>query len=121
MSSVLVVDDHDGMRNTLIDILEDVGFDVESACCGDEAIDRFKHQPFGAVVMDVMMPGINGVEAFQQMKSYKEDTKAIFMSAFALDELKEQALNNGAVAFLYKPIDPTQLIDLLEQLMPKAG
>ena len=122
MSSVLVVDDHAGMRNTLIDILEEEGFEVDSACCGDEAVDRFKQHPFNAVIMDVMMPGINGVQAFQQMKHFNKDTKAIFMSAFAMEDLKDQALSDGAVAFLYKPIDPDQLINLVEQLSPeKAG
>ena len=104
------------MRNTLIDILEEEGFDVESAKDGSEAVARFKAHPFNTVIMDVMMPGKNGVEAFQEMKRLNQDTKAIFMSAFARDDLQDKAMDGGAVAFLNKPIDPSQLINLLEQI-----
>jgi CheY-like chemotaxis protein len=109
------------MRNTLIDILEEEGFDVESAKDGREAVDRFKNKPFNTVIMDVMMPEINGVEAFQEMKRLNQDTKAIFMSAFAREDLRDKVMEDGAVAFLHKPIDPCQLIDLLEQLSANGG
>ena len=78
MPSVLVVDDHPGMRNTLIDILEGEGFEVEAACDGSEAVERFRNHPHNTVIMDVMMPGINGVEAFQEMKRLNQNIKAIF-------------------------------------------
>ena len=63
--------------------------------------------------MDVRMQGINGVEAFRRMKSLSNSVKVILMSAFSVDEIKEESLEEGAVAFLPKPLDMENLIDLI--------
>ena len=118
---ILIVEDEKNLQLVLKYNLEMDGNEVVCAGDGQEGLSMVD-ETIDLVLMDVMMPGINGVQAFQQMKHFNKDAKAIFMSAFALDDLKDQAINDGAVAFLYKPIDPDQLINLLEQLSPeKAG
>ena len=112
-TSILVVDDHTAMRSTLRDILQDEGYDVQSASSGEEAVDVFEGGNFDAVLMDVRMQGINGVEAFRRMKSLSNSVKVILMSAFSVDEIKEESLEEGAVAFLPKPLDMENLIDLI--------
>ena len=59
------------------------------------------------------MQGINGVEAFRRMKSLSNSVKVILMSAFSVEEIKEESLEEGAVAFLPKPLDMENLIDLI--------
>ena len=110
-TSILVVDDHSAMRSTLRDILQDEGYEVQSASSGEEAVDVFEGGNFDAVLMDVRMQGINGVEAFRRMKSLSNSVKVILMSAFSVDEIKEESLEEGAVAFLPKPLDMENLID----------
>ena len=112
-TSILVVDDHTAMRSTLRDILQDEGYEVQSASSGEEAVDVFEGGNFDAVLMDVRMQGINGVEAFRRMKSLSNSVKVILMSAFSVDEIKEESLEEGAVAFLPKPLDMENLIDLI--------
>ena len=89
-TSILVVDDHSAMRSTLRDILQDEGYEVQSASSGEEAVDVFEGGNFDAVLMDVRMQGINGVEAFRRMKSLSNSVKVILMSAFSVDEIKEE-------------------------------
>ena len=112
-TSILIVDDHSAMRSTLRDILQDEGYEVQSASSGEEAVDVFEGGNFDAVLMDVRMQGINGVEAFRRMKSLSNSVKVILMSAFSVDEIKEESLEEGAVAFLPKPLDMENLIDLI--------
>ena len=112
-TSILIVDDHSAMRSTLRDILQDEGYEVQSASSGEEAVEVFEGGNFDAVLMDVRMQGINGVEAFRRMKSLSNSVKVILMSAFSVDEIKEESLEEGAVAFLPKPLDMENLIDLI--------
>ena len=112
-TSILVVDDHSAMRSTLRDILQDEGYEVQSASSGEEAVDVFEGGNFDAVLMDVRMQGINGVEAFRRMKTLSNSVKVILMSACSVDEIKDESLEEGAVAFLPKPLDMENLIDLI--------
>ena len=113
--STLIVDDHVGMRTTLQDILEDEGYQVSSAATGDEAIEICQTKKFDIILMDVRMPGMNGVEAFRKIKTFSKDSKIIMMSAYSIDEMKLEALREGAIAFLQKPLDISQVLKLIEE------
>lgn len=115
MLKTLIVDDHVGMRTTLQDILEDEGYQVISASSGDEAIEICQGTKFDIILMDVRMPGINGVEAFRRIKAISGDTRVIMMSAYSIDEMKLEALREGAIAFLQKPLDISQVLRLIEE------
>ena len=113
--STLIVDDHVGMRTTLQDILEDEGYHVSSASSGDEAIELCQEHKFDIILMDVRMPGINGVEAFKKIKTISKDSRVIMMSAYSIDEMKLEALKEGAIAFLEKPLDISQVLKLIAE------
>lgn len=113
--NTLIVDDHVGMRTTLQDILEDEGYQVVSASSGDEAIEICQDRKFDIILMDVKMPGTNGVEAFRKIKLISKDTRVILMSAYSIDEIKLEALCEGAIAFLQKPLDISQVLKLIEE------
>ena len=91
----LIVDDHLGMRTTLKDILEDFGYNVSSAASGEEAIKICEDIDFDVILMDVRLPGINGVEALKRIKRHSKDTRVIMMSAFSMEELKRKAIDEG--------------------------
>jgi CheY-like chemotaxis protein len=114
-TSILLVDDHSAMRSTLSDILRDEGYNVQSATSGEEAVGLFQNGQFDAVLMDVRMTGMSGVEAFRKMKNLCAGVKVILMSAFSMDELKEDSLREGVVAFLPKPLNLDNLIDLIAE------
>ena len=111
----LIVDDHLGMRTTLKDILEDYGYHVSSAASGEEAVKICEETSFDAILMDVRLPGINGVEALKKIKKQRKDARVIMMSAFSMDELKRKAIHEGALTFLQKPLNIPIVIKLIEE------
>ena len=117
---VLIVDDDENMRTTLADILEDEGFEVTAAATGEEAVRLCQEQGHKVVLMDVRMPGIDGVEAFRQIRRHQEGVRVILMSAYSIDALKEAALDEGAIAFLAKPLDLEKVIDLVDEVKDTA-
>jgi len=110
---VLIVDDEENMRRTLADILTDEGYRVSTAATGEEAIKLCSKRSHEIILMDVRMPGIDGVETFRQIRRHQEGVKVILMSAYSVDDLKAIALDEGAIAFLSKPLDLEQVINLI--------
>ena len=112
---ILVVDDEKNMRITLADILSDEGYEVDTASNSAEAVEMCASFSYDVVLMDVRMPGINGVEAFRQIRRSQEGLRVIMMSAYSLDGLKQEALEEGAIAFLSKPLEIESVIGLIEE------
>ncbi len=117
---VLIVDDEANMRTTLAEILKDEGYQVTTAATGEEAVRLCQTRDFGVVLMDVRMPGIDGVEAFRQIRRHQEGVRVILMSAYSIESLKEAALDEGAIAFLPKPLDLDRVIHLVTEAKDTA-
>jgi CheY-like chemotaxis protein len=111
--AVLVVDDEPGMRETLSDILEDAGYDVVSAGDGPTAMEALRERPCRVVVMDVRMPGPDGVAVLEEM--HAPPPQVILMTAYALDERLRRAVDGGAFAVIHKPFPAPYLLTLVEQ------
>jgi CheY-like chemotaxis protein len=109
---VLVVDDEPGMRETLVDILEGVGYEVSEASDGEVAVSQVKSRPVDVVVMDVQMPNCDGVEALRAMKS--PPPAVIMMTAYAIEERLRAAVDANAFAILHKPFSVVRLLSLIE-------
>jgi len=119
LTRVLVVDDERNMRTTLRDILEDQGFHVSTAASGERAVKMCERNGYDVVLMDVRMPGIDGVEAMRRIRKGRGKTCVVMMSAYSLEHLEQQALREGALAFLRKPFDVDRLIELIETQQPR--
>ncbi len=117
---VLIVDDEENMRRTLADILEDEGYDVSAVGTGEEAVELCAKEEHRIILMDVRMPGIDGVEAFRRIRRHQEGVRVILMSAYSIDALKEAALDEGAIAFLAKPLDLEKVISLVGDVKDTA-
>jgi len=115
---ILVVDDDPDFAESLAEVLEARGHQVEWAFSGEEAVQKFVQQEFDVTLMDVAMPGMNGAEAFFEIRKLKPDARVIMMTAFSVEHLLEQAVDKGAVGVLHKPIDPDELFSLLARAMP---
>lgn len=113
---IMVVDDDDGLRVTLADILEDEGFDVTSVDDGLQGVEMASNNHFDLIFMDVRMPGIDGVEAYRRIKLISPSTVVIMLTAYS-GGLVEDALQEGAYAVLYKPFDLAQLTDTVRSVL----
>ena len=120
MERVLVVDDEKNMRETLAEILSDEGYEVDVAGTGEEAVALCLKGNYRVVLMDVRMPGMDGVEAFRQIRRHQEGVRVILMSAYSVEALKEAALDEGAIAFLSKPLDLEKVVGLIGEVKDTA-
>jgi two-component system, NtrC family, response regulator HydG len=117
---VLIVDDDIDHAESLADVLEMRGHPVELAHSGEEAIVCFRSGEFDLVLLDVKLPGINGVETFLELKKIRPAARVMMMTGFSLEQLIAQALENGALGVLYKPFAATDLLETLGQVTPRG-
>jgi CheY-like chemotaxis protein len=114
---VLVVDDDRQMVKTIRAILDHRGWQSTGAYSGEEAIAEAQGgPPFSAVLMDVRMPGMNGVEACRAMHVAHPDMPVFLMTAYAAQEILDQARRAGVTAIMPKPIAWPKLMAHLESL-----
>lgn len=115
---VLVVDDDRRMVKTICDILKVKGYEALQAYTGEEAIEKVKSEIPDCVLMDIKMPGINGVEALKMIKDVSPGLPVLLMSAYATEELIKEGKQQGAYTVLTKPID-IQMVLLFLSLLRK--
>jgi two-component system, NtrC family, nitrogen regulation response regulator NtrX len=103
-NSVLVVDDEEGIRQTLAGVLEDEGLSVETAGSGEECLAAFERHLFSCVLLDVWLPGIDGIETLERLKTAYPDTAVIMISGHGNIETAVRATRLGALDFIEKPL-----------------
>lgn len=113
--SVLIVDDDVGMALTTALILKRKGYSVVTAHDGPEAIERVKERPFDMILMDVKMPLMNGVEAYRRIKGIRPNAVVVMMTAYAVEDLIRQALDEDAYGILRKPLDVEEMVSVIEE------
>lgn len=113
---VLVVDDDRRMVKTICDILRVKGHDPHTAYSGEEAVAKVQVESFDCVLMDLKMPGIDGVEALRMIKEAAPGLPVVLMSAYATENQTEEASRHGAFGFLTKPIDVQMVLSFLALL-----
>ena len=123
---VLVVDDNKTNRLILEKFLCHTSCEVHSACSGAEALDMVRASAFDVVLMDIQMPGMDGVEATQKIRAMEQATRRppcfiVAVTANAMPEQLEQYLAAGMDEVLAKPVSKPQLLSLLQQVPRKAA
>jgi DNA-binding NtrC family response regulator len=114
---IMIVDDNVNLTKMMARILHMKGYEVTVANAGLQAIELARENPtIDIVFMDIKMPGINGVETFKQMKEIHPDTHVVMMTAYAVEELIQEALREGAQGVIYKPVDFDQIESLIGRL-----
>ena len=112
---ILVVDDNEDLLKTLSLVLKKNGFYVETAADGFVAVDRYLHGDFNVTLMDIDLPGINGVEAFRLIREIDPGASVILMTGYSDEDLINQAINEGACCVLHKPIRIDKMIDTIKR------
>ncbi len=117
---ILIVDDDIDNAASLGELFELYGHDISLVHNGEDAIAAYIGSSFDIAFMDVMMPGKNGVESFLEIRKMKPSAKVVMMTGYSVEQLLRQALDNGAVGVLSKPMDPSQALNLLDDIGPKG-
>ena len=110
---ILVVDDDRAMVRTLSDILRLRGWEPHPAFSGEEAVQAERDGTFDLVLMDVKMPGIDGVTAFRRIKAHNPGARVVLMTAHTEPAVIHAAEAEGAVRVLSKPVDLPSLMELI--------
>jgi NADPH-dependent glutamate synthase beta subunit-like oxidoreductase/CheY-like chemotaxis protein/NAD-dependent dihydropyrimidine dehydrogenase PreA subunit len=117
MKPILVVDDEAIMRESLRDWLTDDGYQVEIAEDGEAALKAIAKQDFGVAILDLMLPGKNGIEILREAKEKRPYLKGIIITAYASVPTAVEAMKEGAVDYLPKPVQLNQLEALIRDAL----
>jgi signal transduction histidine kinase len=116
---VLVADDEDGLRTTIAAWLGDEGFDVQEAPNGLDAVKLVQSNDFDIALLDIKMPGMNGLEVLRYIRKNSPTTDTVMMTGMSDVSMAVEAMKLGAKEYLTKPIDLDQLVPQLKALMRK--
>ncbi|MDZ7859103.1 MAG: response regulator [Candidatus Krumholzibacteriota bacterium] len=115
---ILVVDDAIFMRKMITDILEGSGMEVVGESeNGSDAVEKYNELKPDLVTMDIIMPGMNGIDAVKKIISNDFKAKIVMCSALGQQALVKDALAAGAQDFLIKPFNPSRVIEVVEKII----
>jgi len=116
---LLLAEDDEALRETLFSFFSSQGFHVHKAGSGTEAIDIAMKEKISFSIMDINLPGLNGIEAFKFIRKEVGRMPCIFMSGDSSLDVMQQALNAGAFTFISKPIKMDLMRYSVERLLLK--
>jgi two-component system nitrogen regulation response regulator NtrX len=114
MESILIVDDEKNILKSLSGLLKDEGYEVQVASNGSEALSMIKDEVYQLVLLDIKMPGLDGLEVLEEIKKKRPDLIVVMMSGYGTIELATKAIKLGAYDFLEKPIEPEKILVTLK-------
>ena len=113
--TVLVVDDDLDTLQNLSDILTDMGYQVETASSGPAALEMVRGKPYDVALLDLKMPGMDGLTLYREIRKLRAGTVAMVVTAYATTETVAEAKQAGLWHVLSKPVDFSQLLPLVEE------
>ena len=116
MSRVLITDDSLLQRRTLSAIVADAGHEVDTACNGQEAIEKIQTNPPDCLLLDMLMPIMDGVQVLEQLESQGLKLPVIVLTADVQEWLKDRCMELGANTFLNKPVKQDLLREALDSI-----
>ncbi|RJP29964.1 MAG: response regulator [Candidatus Omnitrophota bacterium] len=114
---ILVVDDEKELAESMIDLLEFEGYTTVLAGTGEDALESIAHSLPDLVVLDIKLPGIDGIEVLRRLKQEHPALPVIIVSASSQKGTREQAQDFGADGVLLKPFDQDELLQLIKTLV----
>ena len=117
MSTILIIDDDDQLRMSFQRLLAEEGYTVRTAASGESGIAMVKEAPPDMVVLDLRLPGMNGLETFKQIHRIEQKLPVIIMTAFGTTETAIEATKMGAFDYVIKPFDIPQMLTTIRQAL----
>jgi len=116
---ILVVDDDAGACKTLSLIFNKKGFETETAGTGREALEKAKERAFNVAILDIRLPDIKGIDLVMPLKEILPDIEIIMITAYATIETAIRSLNEGASAFIQKPLNIDEVLAVIGKVLEK--
>lgn len=107
---VLVCEDEDAIRDFVIINLQRAGYEVTGVNCGEDALSEFGKGGFSVIILDIMMPGISGIEACREIRKIDARIGIIMLTAKSQETDKVEGLSSGADDYITKPFSPSELV-----------
>src|SRR5205807_2895472 len=117
--TVLVVDDEEIMREILETLLTREGYDVRLASSGAEGLQMARSLPFDAAIVDIMMPGLDGIATLDELKRIDEDLAVVILTAYASVESAISAMKAGAFDYITKPFKNDEVLVVVRNAMER--
>ena len=121
MANILIIDDEKSIRKTLRDILEYEGYKVTEAADGAEGLQKIKDEEFAAILLDVKMPKMDGMEVLKELQANSNEVPVIMISGHGTMETAVEAVKKGAYDFVQKPMDLNRLLVTIRNAMEKGS
>ena len=116
---VLVVDDEEEFVSALVERLSLRGIYAVGISDGTQAVETVTRDDFNIVILDLKMPGVDGLEILKELLAVQPDLKIFIITGYGSTDLGEDGLNAGAAAYLPKPIKIGELIDMMRESLEK--
>lgn len=113
--SVLIVDDDVDFADGAAEVLELQGYRVEMAHTGEAGVEAFRRQRFDVALIDIGLPGMNGVECLTRIREVDPGARCFLMTGYSGEHIAEQGIEAGAIEILTKPVEPYELLRRLQQ------
>ncbi|MFB3884691.1 MAG: response regulator [Thermodesulfobacteriota bacterium] len=117
--SILIVDDEKNIRLTLSQALQVLEMETDVAANGEEALAKLKERTFGLILLDLKMPGMDGMDVLRRVREIRPDIRIIIITAYGTIELAVEAMRLGAVDFIQKPFSPDEVRRLVSRVMDR--
>ena len=117
--AVLIVDDEKNILLTVSQSLETLHLEVDTAMNGEDALAKLKGRDFGLILLDLRMPGMDGMEVLRRVREIRPDIQIIIITAYGTIELAVEAMRLGAVDFIQKPFTPEEIRDLVSRVLDR--
>lgn len=117
MTMIMVVDDAAFMRSKCSQLLTQNGFQVIEACNGADAVSKYQQSSPDAVLLDITMPDMDGVQALKEIVSINSNAKVTMVTAMGQQSMVMECLKAGAKDFVVKPFDANRVIEAVKKML----
>jgi DNA-binding NtrC family response regulator len=119
--SALIVDDEVGINNNIRKILEKKGYHVDQAVSKAEALERIETKSYPIIMLDLKMPGVNGLELLQAIRSRRPESMIVIITGYASIETAVESARMGAVGYVSKPFTPDEIRKAADEALRLAA
>jgi DNA-binding response OmpR family regulator len=114
---ILVIDDEEIIRVSCKRALVPEGYEVDTAASGREGLELFEKEKYDLVLVDLKMPGLNGIEVLLNIKSQRSDQNVMIMTGYDTIEYLVESISSGAAHYLEKPFTPDTLLERINEVI----